>query len=222
MMGFSPQRRAFDSTPITLSCNEFSPQEVELRPHLLFLEHYRQDPNANTCIRLENVPKMVFVEQLSEFLDVTIESPCQNIARMHNGVLYINLENELFASKAASKNCLFLYGNQIGITQLRKAEMADAIRQNMIIIRELYRVTVVARGFPLMVQPIEVVKLFERFNVNRDGVEKCAVKATDTISTYLLTFPSVQDCRNAIRELNGTITSGGTRIQVFQPEGLGI
>jgi len=50
MMEFSPQRRAFDSTPITLSCNEFSPQEVELRPHLLFLEHYRQDPNANTWL----------------------------------------------------------------------------------------------------------------------------------------------------------------------------
>jgi hypothetical protein len=43
-----------------------------------------------------------------------------------------------------------------------------------------------------MVQPGEVVGMFERFNVNRDGVEKCAVKSCDTISTFMLTFPSVQ------------------------------
>jgi hypothetical protein len=46
-------------------------------------------------------------------------------------------ESEVLAARAASRNGQFLDGHQIGITQLRKSEMADAIRQNMIIIREM-------------------------------------------------------------------------------------
>jgi hypothetical protein len=53
------ERRSFDSIPISAATiqsslrqqqqkPEFSPQEVELRPHLLFLEHYRKDPNAKS------------------------------------------------------------------------------------------------------------------------------------------------------------------------------
>jgi hypothetical protein len=41
-------------------------------------------------------------------------------------------------------------------------------------------------------QPTEVVALFERFNLSKDGVEKCAIRSTDSISTFLLTFPGVQ------------------------------
>ncbi|KAL3120675.1 hypothetical protein niasHT_007967 [Heterodera trifolii] len=206
-------RRAFDSAPN----KEFTPHELELRPHLSFLERYREDPNSNSCIRLENVPKMVYAEQLAEFLGVQFDAPYENIARMQNGVLYINLPNEAMATKAAIRNMNILNGHQIAITQLKRAEMADAIRQNMIIIREMYRVSVVARGFPLVTQLNEVVALFERFNLNKDGAEKCTVKPSDTVSTFLLTFASTQDCRDAIRSMNDTQIAGGARIKVFQP-----
>ncbi|KAL3120646.1 hypothetical protein niasHT_007938 [Heterodera trifolii] len=129
---------------------------------LSFLERYREDPNSNSCIRLENVPKMVYAEQLAEFLGVQFDAPYENIARMQNGVLYIHLPNEAMATKAAIRNMNILNGHQIAITQLKRAEMADAIRQNMIIIREMYRDSVVARGFPLN----EVVALFRRINLN--------------------------------------------------------
>ncbi|KAL3077254.1 hypothetical protein niasHS_013243 [Heterodera schachtii] len=167
-------RRAFDSAPN----KEFTPHELELRPHLSFLERYREDPNSNSCIRLENVPKMVYAEQLAEFLGVQFDAPYENIARMQNGVLYINLPSETIATEAAS---------------------------------------VVARGFPLVTQLNEVVALFERFNLNKDGAEKCTVKPSDTVSTFLLTFASSQDCRDAIRSMNDTQISGGARIKVFQP-----
>uniref|UniRef100_A0A183C9H5 RRM domain-containing protein n=1 Tax=Globodera pallida TaxID=36090 RepID=A0A183C9H5_GLOPA len=212
-LGTKAERRAFDSAPN----REFTPQELELRPHLAFLERYREDPNSSSCIRLENVPRMVYAEQLAEFLGVQFDFPCENIARMQNGVLYINLPNEAMATKAASQNMNILNGHQIIITQLKKTEMADSIRQNMIIIREMYRVSVVARGFPLITQRNEVISMFERFSLNRDGVEKCAVKPNDTVSTFFLTFSSAQDCREAIRALNDTQTVGGARIKVFQP-----
>lgn len=34
---------------------------------------------------------MVYAEQLSEFLGIQLNLPLENIARMQNGVLYINL-----------------------------------------------------------------------------------------------------------------------------------
>jgi hypothetical protein len=43
----------------------------------------------------------------------------------------------MLAAKAASRNGQYLNGCHIVITQLKKSEMADAIRQNMIIIREM-------------------------------------------------------------------------------------
>lgn len=45
--------------------------------------------------------------------------------------------NDALALKATQKNAQFLNGSQIAITQLKMAEMAEAIRQNMIIIREM-------------------------------------------------------------------------------------
>lgn len=51
--------------------------------------------------------------------------------------IFFSQENEMSATKAAAQSGQFLYGVPIGITQLKKSEMADAIRQNMIIIREM-------------------------------------------------------------------------------------
>ena len=128
------EKKSFDSTPTR---REFTSLEVELRPHLIFLERYKDGPELKSCVRLEGVPPLVYAERLCSFLGVQLNSPSENIARMQNGVLYINLGTEQLAAKSASITGGQLDGKQIFITQLTRAEMANAIRQNMIIIREI-------------------------------------------------------------------------------------
>uniref|UniRef100_A0A915E5R4 RRM domain-containing protein n=1 Tax=Ditylenchus dipsaci TaxID=166011 RepID=A0A915E5R4_9BILA len=184
---------------LSIAASAASSSVEKMSPYYSFLERARENENGNRGEALH-------------FLGVQLDAPSENIARMPDGSLHVNLSNEELANKAASRNGAFLERNKIFIQQISRTQMAEAIRTNLLNAPKPSEHALVARGFEKSTTANQVASFFEKFHPLT--VSLMAADKNDNSATFLVSFTDAQECGAALMILNNTKHAGNRQISL--------